>query len=429
MKKLIVLALVLIMVFALAVPAMAADTPPIGTIVECNVGFHCGYEHGGKKMDNFFIARGIFNKGDKYKLVKITDTMWQLLETKFVCECGNSLWVSFSNSDSVFDGKDIQLCHKKPDGTPLTVSFDLDVSGNFVKTYNKIYHKPVYEKYGKNDTIILRDGTPLMNANKNRQHFGYFKINADAGTLALAVGDKKTYINVDVNYEIVDGELKLWFDEEKYTSIITKGVIAVVSSGLIDERAMDPGHARIGIGIDNAATALKAYSPNGNMNHKNAITWLNRGVQVDDYLFLHFDGLQLNGKIIGCEFDRKEGPFKKPAKHVNYEVVVYPVDDVGEIIGSHVYKGPFGTATWSSPDEYVEVGIYEYNYLVKIEVDGIPVDVPEPIIVKYTVVIDNFDGTLAVDVIESVLKNKADFIDVVVGTRPDRIICDICKPK
>jgi hypothetical protein len=181
----------------------------------------------------------------------------------------------------------------------------ITVIDDFLEEFYNEYHKPVYKRIGANDTVILRDGTPLKGAENNRSHFGYAQI-AEKGTLALAVGSKKNYINVDVNYAIVGGELKLWFDEERYGNISTGGIIAVVSDKMIDnDSAMKPGHAKIGIGYANAATALKAYSPNGNMNHKNAVTWLNGAVKPGNFLFVHIEGLQVDdlNDVVGCKLD------------------------------------------------------------------------------------------------------------------------------
>jgi hypothetical protein len=265
-----------------------------------------------------------------------------------------------------------------------------------LEEYYKEYHKPVYNRLGKDDTIILRDGTALVGANKNRQHFGYVQID-QSGTLALAVGNNKTYINVDINYAIENGNVKLWFDGDKYANIKTGGIIAVVAAAPMNERVMDPGHAAIGIGKDKAATALKAYSPNGDMKHKNAITWLDRVAQAGDYLFVHIAGLQVDDltDIIGCTFDRKEGPFTRKA------TIDYTISVVITNVATGVVTGN-GLGEWQLPAG---------EYTVELFVNGESYTKTEnPITVTVTA-----GGT-----------TNLDFGDVIVGEGKNEITCGFC---
>jgi hypothetical protein len=106
MKKLIVFALIFAVSLAFAVTAMAAD------IEYSRVGFHCGFDQGGPSMDKKLGYNGV----DLLELRRATEFRWELVSKDFVCpNCGDNYWITYSDFDGVFDGKNIQMCHLKPD--------------------------------------------------------------------------------------------------------------------------------------------------------------------------------------------------------------------------------------------------------------------------------------------------------------------------
>ena len=435
MKKILVIALAVMMLLALAAPVMADEgyTPPEGAILSINgVGFHCGCEFGGNKANDRVTVTGnpAYEDGDVYAvngnsganlwLVFLgTDNgkqQWGIAEGQgtFTCECGNDEWVSFSNQNAAFNGKSVQLRPaeaEEPIGMSAAVS--IDVTGAFK---NEI-HKPIYKRIGSKDTVILLEGTSLTGGNKNNAHFGEVNLKDNPeGALALAVGNNKNPIGIVVNYKVVCGEVKLWFDGDLYSDLVTGGVIAIVSSSPIkDAEAMKPGHAKIGIGEENATKALKEYSPNGDMSHKNAIKWYTGSVDTtkDVYLFLHFAGVQANdlGDKIGCKFDGYDY-----TDEVDYEVVI--TDEFGAV----AYRGGFDPAVvFQTPTEYA-AGIYEYIYTVALFIDGEEFGSVEVTLI--VVMAENEDGELYVDLFaeESNYFGIVDFGEIIVG-----IICGVCQ--
>jgi len=253
-----------------------------------------------------------------------TGRTWVIEEGQgiFECACGCTEWVSYSNKNGVFDGKNVQLYGA---GVPVEEFGWLEVGANVEQWFYLETHTPVYAGLGKNDTIVLQDGKPLANA-KNNLHFHQIKLEAAEGSFMLANGSKSTPIGVEINYAIENGQVKLWFDGAKYANIVSGGIIAVVSDKEIGETAMNPGHVEIGDG--KVVTARKWFSPNGDPTHKNSIFWLantttvtkpdpkndkktvtetvvvEKDATVGCWLFVHIAGLtalDLND-IIGCEF-------------------------------------------------------------------------------------------------------------------------------
>jgi len=156
---------------------------------------------------------------------------------------------------------------------------------NLQETVTTQHHDPIYRTVGvASETVILRDGTPLNGASNT--HFGYIAI-GEAGTLALAVGNNKESINLEVNYQVVNGEVKLFFDGDNYKLIGTPQIRAIVSDTPIAwDNNTNGQHLGIGIGLKNAYTALNdEWSGNGG------------------YLFVHFEGVQAFDlhDIIGCK--------------------------------------------------------------------------------------------------------------------------------
>jgi hypothetical protein len=456
------------MACALMIPAMAVsafgaahkeDSYPVGTKIWINVNFHCGNENGGP--DQFkamqledvtgWMTRDLLDLTDyvgtpstvgweKHSLhvpqfdlliEKVDALHWQLVDDVFVCpNCGKTEWFSYSNMDGLADGAEINVTHHldhytKIDPDPVSAEVSIDISKTFV---NEV-HKPVYKRIGSDDTVIIgktiRNGvdvrTPLVGANKNRQHFGYIPILAEEGTISLAVGDKLTPINVDVNYKIVNGELKLWFDPAKYANISTKGVIAVVSNikdknGFvgIDENAMNPGHATIGIGESNAATALKWFSPNGDPLHKKKVTWHTGNVAPGDLLFLHFEGLKVDDlssqpvcQVIGTEV---------AAGFEDYNIKV--LDAAGAVVS----EGKFSSTRFFTP-EIITDGTFTYGYTVVLEIKGAQV---AAIPVTFTIVVTQ-DGTGALH-LEKTSLDYLDYAQVDFGQFVVGVNCPVCNP-
>jgi len=134
-------------------------------------------------------------------------------------------------------------------------------------------HKEAFNRIGKKDTVILADGTPLLNAEND--HFGYIVIDPNeesTGSLRLAVGSNKDYIGVDVNYEIVGGELNLFFDGDLYGNVAAS-VRAIVSNSPIPWNN-DTNGQHLAIGTGDAYTALELFGP--------------VDFNQDVYLFVHF---------------------------------------------------------------------------------------------------------------------------------------------
>jgi len=173
MKKVISLVLAISMLLALAIPAFAGNEKVINTFAGTaksdfnNAQFHCN-DIVGENGRVWTLASNKFKEG--MNNVKDTgdlnfkstsdSTVWELIDTGFVCEqCGSNEWITFSNKSGVPDGKNVQLQHKgptkfylvinkiwkdadgvvieKPDG--LKAIFDVTTDGvnNFVNEVNK----------------------------------------------------------------------------------------------------------------------------------------------------------------------------------------------------------------------------------------------------------------------------------------------------
>ena len=114
MKKFLSFAFALVMVCALAVPALAVPAADTATITGC--AFHCTEDGGNGKTSIVGQAKD-FGKNATVELLRDSDdpTVWHLVSVNgdkgpFVCAtCGSSEWVSFSNKNGVPDGKNIQF--------------------------------------------------------------------------------------------------------------------------------------------------------------------------------------------------------------------------------------------------------------------------------------------------------------------------------
>ena len=134
MRKFLALALVFAMLFAMVIPALAADGDPIPTDFayynDSTINFHCSIypDNGGANQTN--KKEFNYTKGSPETLGQIEQGLWALLkqvgeidgvpvytiDTDYVCpECGSSRWVSYSNNgDSVgnpFPGGQMNVCH------------------------------------------------------------------------------------------------------------------------------------------------------------------------------------------------------------------------------------------------------------------------------------------------------------------------------
>ena len=136
MRKLLSLALVVAMVFALAVPAFAAVK--VNSEVE-GFAFHCNAINGNGRtyIDGKAKDFGKFDKKTGEGLLKLTgysdSKVWTpcFKETMVCSTCGSSKWISFSNKSGVPDGKNIQLNHPGEDN-------------KIVKIWNKLNSKEYY---------------------------------------------------------------------------------------------------------------------------------------------------------------------------------------------------------------------------------------------------------------------------------------------
>jgi len=215
MKKVVSVLIALAIIVTFIQAFVYADGKPIGTIVEGNVQFHCGFGNGGPNRDKF-----VGYNGELLELKKVTEDRWELQSKDYVCKCGRNDWMSYSNMDGEYDGKNIQLCHiKKEETEPNKLVFEIEANLEVTKqtrisTYQKTitpyeehtqYVSPVYSSVTATTAAQIggivwdKNGSPTKNNNdgiivKNSNHFTYAKIDAsqlEAGVnLDLVVGNK-----------------------------------------------------------------------------------------------------------------------------------------------------------------------------------------------------------------------------------------------
>ena len=282
-------------------------------------------------------------------------------------------------------------------------------------------HAPIYGQLGKNDTIILAskvyggtNATAKTISGASNTHFMEVMLpQGNSGTFMLGNGSNlqggkevDNSIGIVINWAIDNGYLKLSFDNTKYANIVSGGIIAIVCDGSKDMitdgkdgNAMKPSHAPIGNGT--VVTALKAYSPNGDLNHKNAIKWHTRagGVQAGDKLFIHIKGLVVDdlSNIIGCVYVGCETD-TRPATPGTYTINVRVYDANGSLVHEDGLDDPISLrAGWYTVELYVNDSEFEFDPLDTMDV--------------YV----SAGGT-----------TEAPFGDVIVGVGECEVICEFC---
>ena len=303
MRKVLAFILALTMTLSLAIPAFAAnDLPRYFTengvdYVECNVGFHCG---GRVRPDGW-------NKDLVVVLERVDATTWKLTDDfLFECpKCGRTDWVSFSNSNGVFNGKNIQLVHgniTEPPKTSAVYVYPSAVLKTTTETTYEIYQKyftpyrkdiqwvsesydsvtATYANYEariernvKNGKITEKIGKIIV---PNSNHFTYAAFTpaqlAAGVDLALVVGNKIDYVGDAKLFINNDGKLELSFGDDEFY------------------------YAKWGFVAFNDSFAIPK---NGNIHsdklfggHESNYVYNNPGAGKDGmiYIYVHFDSLQ-----------------------------------------------------------------------------------------------------------------------------------------
>jgi len=138
MKRILTLALVIIMMCALAVPAMASAKLPAASE---GFAFHCNDIEGNGNGKTYIEGKdkdyGKFDKKTGAGLIQLapapgdtTGKIWVPVGKLGKCTtCGRSDWVSFSNKSGTPDGKNIQLQHPGPSKRYITITviYNLEV--------------------------------------------------------------------------------------------------------------------------------------------------------------------------------------------------------------------------------------------------------------------------------------------------------------
>jgi len=121
MKKILALVLALTTVFALAIPAMAADTH---VFEDCNATFHCGGRVWPVIPSAYQVTDSKGKTTTSFPVTRVgTSTAWALDDSqgKIVCPaCGRSDWVTFSNNSGVPNGSNPQFDHD-PNKKQITI--------------------------------------------------------------------------------------------------------------------------------------------------------------------------------------------------------------------------------------------------------------------------------------------------------------------
>jgi hypothetical protein len=163
MKKLLVIALVLTMIFTLSAVAMATGNGKTENVFDQNpkidinnANFHCNASDGNGRVNptepidmDKFVGKFTFTKaeGTTWNLIDVADKDDNSLSMVVCPECGSTEWVTFSNNSGVPDGKNIQMYHPGyDDEDPWKKDTGIEIFVDVVKQHNEITFLPVYEK-------------------------------------------------------------------------------------------------------------------------------------------------------------------------------------------------------------------------------------------------------------------------------------------
>jgi hypothetical protein len=296
-KKTLSIAFALVMILAM-LPAAVFAAP--GDTVWKTVGFHCSDTSGGSKID---IAN---YDGSAVQLEDLGGGTWKLVRTDFVCDCGKSEWVAYSNQDGKLTGKNIQLVHPGSASPPtgslsVTANADLTVT---TSTRYEIWQKEItpyredvqwlsqaYSSVTATtfDQFLLKAKlTDLKTGNlnnkdkefndlvvKNANHFTFAKLSVAAleqgVDLTLVVGNKIDKVGAGQALITADGKLQLTFGDDLYAYKFG----AVASSAPKKKKNGNVHSEKIFSHNNNGIIDLPAPDKDGYI-----------------YLYVHFDSLQ-----------------------------------------------------------------------------------------------------------------------------------------
>ncbi|MCL1816266.1 MAG: hypothetical protein FWG43_01510 [Clostridiales bacterium] len=245
MKKVLAIAIVMVLALTFMVPVMAAETGAKERVEVKGAGFHCNVGNGNGKEN---IAA---YKDGWLEFEFISGTTWKLLSDKYVCpKCGKNEWVSFSNNSGVPNGKNIQLQH--PGAAELKyagIAIDQEVMVTTIntktiekwqgeKTPYQTITQYVSEKF--DSTTLSNAGAPKVVTNSN--HFCYAvlsKADLAKGSVQLELfnGNKLNVVG-KASASLVNGQIVVKFGNNlmpasKYGIVAFDGFMPVVKNGNI----------------------------------------------------------------------------------------------------------------------------------------------------------------------------------------------------
>jgi len=107
------------MIAVLIIPVLAAGDDEVSS----NLGFHCRAFGGNGKVDTI----PAYVKGTEEQFQRLSGNIWKLVSDQYVCaKCGRNEWVTYSNSNGVFDGGNIQVSHPSSGEWELLVIKQID---------------------------------------------------------------------------------------------------------------------------------------------------------------------------------------------------------------------------------------------------------------------------------------------------------------
>jgi len=387
MKRTLSFILALAMMLSLALPAFAdSDLPQYYTDsdgidhVLCNVGFH----HDGRVRPDGWTKDLVLD------LIRIDDINWRLVSEDFVCPiCGSFEWISQSNQNGVFNGKNIQLWHPGEAGPKFS---SLEINTSAIMNLETATNYEIWQKYftphrkdiqwvseayssvtatyanyldkldinAKNGKVTEKKNEKVIVPNSNHFTYAAFTLaDLQAGVdLALVVGNKLDYVGAASIIVNADGKLELTIDDEIYSAkwgfVAFNDSFAIPKNGNIHSDKLFGGHA------SNYVYDLPAAGKDGKI-----------------YIYVHFDSLQFAYELEkGAEkWVEKYEEFIKTKTVTNKETFVLTVETVvyecNDLNHDCAIVHPEDLI---DPDDYVHLPVGTYKVISTIyDLDGVTV--------------------------------------------------------
>jgi len=316
MKKLMVIAMVMILALALTTPAMAFEVDERENVQVFNAGFHCGTYGGNGRV---WISNYV--KGEWHEFEYAGDNTWTLLSEDFVCpECGSNEWVSYSNKSGVPNGKNIQLKHPgapdpEPEPSGIIVNDEVyltTITETIVQKWQRELtpFKTITQLYSQFESTTLSNaGNPKVVTNSN--HFCYAvlsKAELENGPIALELfnGNKLNVVGT-ASASLVDGQIVVDFDDvlsSTYGIVAFDGFMPVVKNGNIHS----VGIFKTGRGNAVTPLTLNSYQSSDKKAADYDKDWaeITKNVPQNNdniYLYMHANPIKFDKGIVESEIE------------------------------------------------------------------------------------------------------------------------------